>query len=76
MLSYLDYRNLLPDKKNLSELIGIISRLNNNTRTPINREFTPVELLDKSGRSLSADSIVFEKDGNLPLNVTNPAPLN
>lgn len=75
MLSYLDYRNLLPYEKNLSELIGIISRLNNNTRMPINREFTPVEL-DKSGRSLSADSIVFEKDGNLPLNVINPAPLN
>ena len=75
MLSYLDYRNLLPDEKNLSELIGIISRLNNNTRTPINREFTPIEP-DKSGRSLSADSIVFEKDGNLPLNVINPVPLN
>jgi hypothetical protein len=75
VLSYLDYRNLLPDEKNLSELIDIISHLNSNTRTPINCEFTPVEL-DKSGRSLSADTIVFEKGGNLPLNVINPAPLN
>lgn len=75
VLGYLDYRNLLPEEKNLDELIGIISRFSNNTRTAYNRGFTPIEL-NKFGRSLSADSIVFEEDGNLPLNVINPAPLN
>lgn len=68
VLSYLDYRNLLPEEKNLGELIGIISRLNNITRAPFNRGFTPVEL-NQLGRGLSADSIVYEEDGALPLNV-------
>ena len=75
VLSYLAYRNLLPEEKNLDELIGIISRLNNIIRTPVNRGFTPVEL-DQLGRGLSADSIVFEEDGTLPLNVINSAPLS
>ena len=66
---------MLPDEKNLSELIGIISRLNNNTRTPINRGFTPVEL-NQLGRGLSADSVVFEEDSALPLNVINSVPLS
>ena len=75
VLSYLDYRDLLPDEKNLSELIGIISHLNNNTRTPINRGFSPVEL-NQLGRGLSADSVVFEEDSALPLNVINSVPLS
>ncbi len=66
---------MLPDEKNLSELIGIISRFNNNTGTPINREFTPVEL-NQLGRGLSADSVVFEEDSALPLNVINSVPLS
>lgn len=68
VLGYLDYRGLLPEEKNLSELIDIISRLNNITRTPVNRGFTPVEL-NQFGRGLSAESIFFEEDGALPLNV-------
>ncbi len=75
VLSYLDYRELFPEEKNLSELIGIISRLNNFTRTPVNRGFTPVEL-NQLGRGLSADSVVFEEDGALPLNVINSVPLS
>ncbi len=74
-LDYLNYRNLLPEEENLGELIDIISRLNNITRAPVNRGFTPVEL-NQFGRGLSADSIVFEEDGILPLNVINSAPLS
>ena len=70
VLSYLDYRKLLPEKKNLSELIGVISRLNNFTRTPVNRGFTPVEL-NQLGGGLSADSIVFEEDNLIPQAVLN-----
>lgn len=70
VLSYLDYRKLLPEEKNLSELISIISRLNNFTRTPVNRGFTPVEL-NQLGRGLSADSVVFEEDDLIPQAVFN-----
>ena len=70
VLSYLDYRKLLPEEKNLSELIGVISRLNNFTRTPVNRGFTPVEL-NQLGGGLSADSIVFEEDDLIPQAVFN-----
>lgn len=70
VLSYLDYRKLLPEEKNLSELIGVISRLNNFTRTPVNRGFTPVEL-NQLGGGLSADSVVFEEDNLIPLAVLN-----
>ena len=70
VLSYLDYRKLLPEEKNLSELISIISRLNNFTRTPVNRGFTPVEL-NQLGRGLSADSVVFEEDDLIPQAIFN-----
>ena len=56
-------------------LIGIISRLNNFTRTPVNRGFTPVEL-NQPGSGLSAGRVVFEEDGALPLNVINSVPLS
>lgn len=56
-------------------LIGIISRLSNFTRTPVNCGFTPVEL-NQLGRGLSSDSVVFEEDGALPLNVINSVPLS
>ena len=56
-------------------LIGIISRLNNFTRTPVNRGFTPFELY-QPGSGQSAGSVVFEEDGALPLNVINSVPLS
>ena len=70
VLSYLDYRKLLPEEKDLSELIGIISSLNNFIRTPVNRGFTPVEL-HQLGGGLSADSVVFEEDNLIPIAVLN-----
>lgn len=67
MLLY-DYFDAFSNFYEMLPLIGIISRLNNITRAPFNRGFTPVEL-NQLGRGLSADSIVYEEDGALPLNV-------
>ncbi len=74
MLLY-DYFDAFSNFYEMLPLIGIISRLNNFTRTPVNRGFTPVEL-NQLGRGLSAGSVVFEEDGALPLNVINSVPLS
>ena len=42
---------------------------------PYCRGFTPVEL-NQLGRGLSADSVVFEEDSALPLNVINSVSLS
>lgn len=74
MLLY-DYFDAFSNFYEMLPLIGIISRLNNFTRTPVNRGFTPVEL-NQLGSGMSADSVVFEEDGALPLNVINSVPLS
>lgn len=57
MLLY-DYFDAFSNFYEMLPLIGIISRLNNFTRTSVNRGFTPVEL-NQLGRGMSADSVVF-----------------
>lgn len=74
MLLY-DYFDAFSNFYEMLPLIGIISRLNSFTRTPVNRGFTPVEL-NQPGSGMSADSVVFEEDGALPLNVINSVPLS